>query len=67
MQCQGLERQELGEQEAARRKFLSSIGKASLGIPATVMQLSVTEKKASDTGNSISGGGNPEWEWSDTD
>ena len=67
MQYKKIERQKLGEQEAARRDFLGRIGKASLGVPATVMLMSVTEKQASATGNTISGGGNPDWEWSETD
>ena len=49
-------RRELGEQEASRRNFLNRVGKASLGIPATVMLMSVTEKQASATGSSMSGG-----------
>ena len=67
MQYKKIERQKLGEQEAARRDFLGRIGKASLGVPATVMLMSVTEKRASATGNTISGGGDPDWEWTDTD
>ena len=67
MQYKKIERQKLGEQEAARRDFLGRIGKASLGVPATVMLMNVTEKQASATGNTISGGGNPDWEWSETD
>ncbi len=56
MQDRKDERQELGEQETARRDLLSRLGRASLGIPAMVMLMSVTEKKASATGNSSSGG-----------
>jgi hypothetical protein len=56
MQDRKDERQELGEQETARRDLLSRLGRASLGIPAMVMLMSVTEKKASATGNSASGG-----------
>ena len=49
---------------------LNRLGKAGLGIPATVMLMSVTDKRASATGNSISGGvGSPEWDeyWSQID
>ncbi len=56
MQDRKDERQELGEQETARRDLLSRLGRASLGIPAMVMLMSVTEKKASAAGNSFSGG-----------
>ena len=42
MQDRKDERRELNEQEAARRKFLNRLGKAGLGIPATVMLMSVT-------------------------
>lgn len=56
MQDRKNKRQELGEQETARRDLLSRLGRASLGIPATVMLMSVTEKKASAAGNSFSGG-----------
>ena len=56
MQDRKDERQELGEQETARRDLLGRLGRASLGIPAMVMLMSVTEKKASATGNSFSGG-----------
>ena len=52
----------LGKEETARREFLGRLGKASLGIPATVMLMSVTDKKASASGNSISGGGG-NWDW----
>ena len=50
-------RQDSGVQQAARRDFLNRIGKASLGIPATVMLMSVTEKQASAAGGTMSGGG----------
>ncbi len=56
MQDRKNKRQELGEHETARRDLLSRLGRASLGIPAMVMLMSVTEKKASAAGNSFSGG-----------
>ena len=56
MQDRKNEHHESGEQETARRDFLTRLGKASLGLPATVMLMSVTEKQASAAGNSFSGG-----------
>ena len=56
MQDREMARQDSGVQQGARRDFLNRLGKASLGIPATVMLMSVTEKQASATGGSMSGG-----------